>query len=477
MSREDKSGSIDSESSLEQENRSINASIKDDRSREKEPLLSISTFLTPNNQPPPDTWMVALVIFFILGIAMLLPWNVFITATSFFELKFAGSVVFDNFESFFSIAYNTTNLLTLVAMVKMAQFMSVTSRIYFSLFPTLIVFIVVTALVKVPIDAMDFFGITMLFVIICGLTAGLLGNGVFSLSAKFPFEYTAAAMNGQGLAGTAVALSQIFTTLVATEGDPSEDSIELSALLYFLVAVIVLVVSIMAFLTLVKLPIFKYYNGRENDVDRLERNGLKPANEYVDNSWAAQLIVLKKIWKSAYSVCYNFTVTLAIFPTIIASIAPVTEDSSSRIFKDLFVPFAFLLFNVGDLIGRVTAGKTPLPHVNWICLLSTLRSIFFFLFLCSNVILRDPNGDIIENSLPLLFPNDYVYWTFVMLFSISNGYVASASMIVGPRLVDDLEKEKAGSWMIFFLVLGLTIGSFASFGLRSILCQCNPFSS
>jgi len=47
---------------------------------------------------PKDRYYLAQGIFFLIGVGMLFPWNVFITATSFFELKFFGSPFYDNFE-------------------------------------------------------------------------------------------------------------------------------------------------------------------------------------------------------------------------------------------------------------------------------------------------------------------------------------------------------------------------------------------
>jgi len=64
---------------------------------ENQPLLTSAA----SDQPPlipKDKYYLAQAIFFLIGVGMLFPWNVFITATSFFELKFIGSPFYDNFE-------------------------------------------------------------------------------------------------------------------------------------------------------------------------------------------------------------------------------------------------------------------------------------------------------------------------------------------------------------------------------------------
>jgi len=63
---------------------------------ETQPLLRPSVLPPPG--VPKDRYYLAQAIFFLIGVGMLFPWNVFITATSFFELKFKGSPFFDNFE-------------------------------------------------------------------------------------------------------------------------------------------------------------------------------------------------------------------------------------------------------------------------------------------------------------------------------------------------------------------------------------------
>ncbi|KAI8059198.1 hypothetical protein BC940DRAFT_181052 [Gongronella butleri] len=56
-------------------------------------------------------------VFFLYGIAMLLPWNVFITASEFFMHRFAGSEYQETFQSYFSTYFTTTNLIMFVYLI------------------------------------------------------------------------------------------------------------------------------------------------------------------------------------------------------------------------------------------------------------------------------------------------------------------------------------------------------------------------
>ena len=67
---------------------------------------------------PVDTGYVAYLIFFLMGAGTLLPWNIFINAAPYFKVRFAGTHFSDNFESFFGIGFNITNVLGLWLLTK-----------------------------------------------------------------------------------------------------------------------------------------------------------------------------------------------------------------------------------------------------------------------------------------------------------------------------------------------------------------------
>jgi hypothetical protein len=98
----------------------------------------------------------------------------------------------------------------------------------------------------------------------------LLSGGLFGLAAVFPPIYTGALMNGQGLAGLVVSISDILTLLSESptnfcDSTSSTNSsatstcgdfyVETSALAYFLIATIILASCIVAFFVLQNLSI------------------------------------------------------------------------------------------------------------------------------------------------------------------------------------------------------------------------------
>jgi hypothetical protein len=173
------------------------------------------------------------------------------------------------------------------------------------------------------------------------------------------------------------------------------------------------------------------------------------------------LRVLKVIRIPAFSVWFVFTVTIALFPSItVFLISHQHCQSNDRFFNDLFVPFFFVLFNLGDFMGRVFAGSFGLLFTAenvWIPALC--RLVYFPLFLLCNIS---------NSQLPVVFSHDAWPIFFMITFAVSNGYVANNCMMIGPTLVKNEDKPLAATIMIFCLTAGLLGGACVSFGATAL---------
>ena len=166
--------------------------------------------------------------------------------------------------------------------------------------------------------------------------------------------------------------------------------------------------------------------------------------------------VFKQIRVPSLSVFSVFAVTIGLFPSLIVLLESENKcKNDSRFYNDLYVPFFFLLFNLFDLIGRVTAGAiAPLFTVNTVWIASAARLVFFPLFLFCNIA---------DSQLPVLFKSDAFPILFMILMAFSNGYVASLCMMMGAGSVPPKDAPVAGTIMVFSLTCGLCMGACLSF--------------
>ncbi|KAF9344388.1 hypothetical protein BGX34_005738 [Mortierella sp. NVP85] len=183
------------------------------------------------------------------------------------------------------------------------------------------------------------------------------------------------------------------------------------------------------------------------------------------------------------SITLVFALTLSLFPSLTGLVESTnTEEHRSRLTGDLFVPFHFLMYNIGDWAGKA------LPSIVWFApntthptrrqqlryLFSALgRFIFIPIFLTSNLPIPAD-----KRLFPLLIHRDEVWFFLVFLFALSNGYLGSIVMMVGPSCVLGGEKKaRAGVRLGFWLTTGLALGSVASFGVRKLMCARGGCSS
>ena len=130
---------------------------------------------------------------------------------------------------------------------------------------------------------------------------------------------------------------------------------------------------------------------------------------------------------------------------------------------DFFVTVCcFLLFNIGDFLGRCLASWIKMPGSGpigrSILLISALsRVVFIPLFMYCNAA---PS----QRHLPIVFHSDADYIMFMVFFSVSNGYLGNLCMILGPKTSVSSElQETTAMVLVACLVLGTGSGSFFSY--------------
>uniref|UniRef100_A0A7N6B606 Solute carrier family 29 member 1a n=1 Tax=Anabas testudineus TaxID=64144 RepID=A0A7N6B606_ANATE len=402
---------------------------------------------------PRDKYHAVWIILFILGLGTLLPWNFFMTATMYFtsRLKNPPTSLSPNQTANETQGVDTrsvleskfNNVMTLCAMVPLLIFTCLNSfihqripqklRISGSLAVILVVFLLTAVLVKVDMAPLPFFTLTMIKIVCINSFGAVLQGSLFGLAGILPASYTTPIMSGQGLAGAFAAFSMICAL---ASGSALQDS----AFGYFITACVVILLAIMSYLTLPRMEFFQYYMDSNN------------AGRSADEENKMDLLK-----KGTYSHRCSSRKTTNFFNHS-------NPQRFSSNLKTYFIPVAcFLLFNLMDWAGRSLTAVCMVPGKDsiWLPVLVGLRVIFIPLFMLCNVQPR--------SYLPVPFHHDAWYIIFMILFSFSNGYLASLCMCFGPKKVAPHQAETAGAIMAFFLSLGLALGAAVSFAFRAMI--------
>lgn len=439
---------------------------------------------------PRDKYNSVWLIFFILGLGSLLPWNFFMTATMYFtsRLKDVPTVRSSNQtanetagDSRNVLESKFNNVMTLCAMVPLLIFTCLNSfihqripqklRISGSLTVILVVFLVTAIVVKVELAPLPFFVLTMVKIVCINSFGAIFQSSLFGLAGILPASYTTPIMSGQGLAGTFAAFSMICALASGSE-------LQDSAFGYFITACVVILLAIMSYLALPKMEFFQYCMessgcapsaDEENKMDLLKKESeaeKRPVVNLMEDETkptSSVFNIFKQIWVMALSVCFIFTVTIGVFPAVTVDVKSTVAGESA--WKKYFIPVScFLLFNVMDWAGRSLTAVCMWPGKDsiWLPILVGLRVVFIPLFMLCNVQPR-------VISQTVWFSHDAWYIIFMIFFSFSNGYLASLCMCFGPKKVSQHEAETAGAIMAFFLSLGLALGAAVSFGFRAAI--------
>ncbi|XP_008427404.1 equilibrative nucleoside transporter 1-like isoform X3 [Poecilia reticulata] len=320
---------------------------------------------------PQDRFHAVWIIFFILGLGTLLPWNFFMTATMYFTSRLKDPMAKNNSNvtterSVLESKFN--NVMTLCAMVPLLIFTCLNSfihqripqklRISGSLAVIFLVFMVTAIMAKVDVEPVPFFTLTMIKIICINSFGAVLQGSLFGLAGILPASYTTPIMSGQGLAGTFAAFSMICAL---ASGSKLQDS----AFGYFITACVVILLAITSYFMLPKMEFFQYYMesnrpapsaDEENKMDLLKKENQdekRPGTDLMEeesSGGTSVFNIFKQIWVMALSVCFIFTVTIGIFPAVTAD---VVSTVANKTWGTYFIPVScFLLFNVMDWAGR-----------------------------------------------------------------------------------------------------------------------------
>ncbi|XP_028844403.1 equilibrative nucleoside transporter 3 [Denticeps clupeoides] len=408
---------------------------------------------------PDDTYNLVYIIFFILGIGSLLPFNFFITAKQYWQFKLSngsdpagpGQSLSDYFEGYLAIASTVPSVLSLLLNYLLVNRLSPSVRILSSLFVILAVFVGTTALVKVNMSGhgAQFCAGTLASMALLSGFSNVFCGSIFGISGYFPIRISQALISGQAMGGTLSATASLVDLAVASD-------VTNSALVYFLTADLFILLCMILYLVLPKLSYSSYYLSLASG-----GAGVLP-NRDSDQENSSSVVsvpplqpILKKTWLLGLCVFYVFFISIIIFPAVSSGIQSMDKESGSPWTTTYFVPLtSFLLYNVADFCGRQATAWVQVPGpTSWTLPVMVLSRTFLVpLFMFCNFQPR-------YHLHKVFFAHDIFPVVFVSLLGLTNGYLGTLPMIYGPKMVPRELAEAAGVIMSFFLTLGLAMGS------------------
>ena len=389
--------------------------------------------------------------------------NMFLAAFPYFAYRFESSDwLVSHFPSAITSVSTFTNLACIGLLTLLQAGASYPSRITISLMINMVIFtlLAISTVLFRQVSASLYFGFLIVIVFSASLACGFSQNGVFAYASGFGIgEYTQAVMTGQAVAGVLPCVAQIVLVYSVPsdadlKGGAGQESPK-SAFAFFLTATGVSAIALTAFL----LVLFRRHGERAGEAKgKLDAiDGAEEEERIERKSVVIWTLFLKLRWL-ALAVFLDFGLTM-LFPVLTQKIQSVRNaDTAPRLFQPVcFVPLAFLLWNFGDLLGRLStlipqlAASVEYPRM--LFLIAALRVLFIPLYFLCNV---DGQGAAVNS--------DVFYLLFVQFFfGLSNGVVGSICMMGASHWVDVHEREAAGGFMGFMLVGGLTVGSLLSF--------------
>lgn len=418
--------------------------------------------------------------FTVIGIALLWPWNCFLTASAYYgdRLVHQPSLVKTYSSTMMAVS-------TLVSMVynyilsQKQQGVNYKSRINLGLFLTIGVFIFMafTCVMDLFIRMNDYvyFSGLMLMVLVSAMATCLAQNGTMATVNVLGQIFMNAVMVGQAIAGTLPSLALIVSILLVGErgaknADASEGDDDYYVQKNFGLFVYYITASLVSVASIALLALTGYYkkdnmykalsqlSREEGQAGEAEEQD-EPPLDLMQEKYVPFGLLWSKLKLIVLTIFLTFCIALA-FPVFASVVESNHVSSSHRFFKkSIFIPFIYLVWNLGDLSGRVLCGapgsKILVQNPKTLIWYSIARLGFIPLFMTCNI---HP-----QSTSPVI-PSDVWYIALQFLFGFSNGQLAtSCFMTVGDHCDDDDEREAAGGFTSVFLSSGLAAGSLLSY--------------
>ncbi|SCU96440.1 LAMI_0F06568g1_1 [Lachancea mirantina] len=382
--------------------------------------------------------------FLLLGVALLWPWNSFLSATSYFQQDvFGGTSIYAKIYVSTMMSISTISSVVINLWLSRRQH-SYSQRVVRGLVWEVLVFGSLCALVSLHklLPQGVVFSILMILVLVSAAGTAMTQNGCMAIANLFGSEFSQAVMMGQAVAGFLPSIALFGLSFI---GEVKSQS-SLGIFVFFLTTVLISIAATVAY--------------RAGKVGACDSSDLAPPHSYEDQNKQNTVpfaVLYSKLKYVVLAIFTAFVVTLT-FPVFAAN----TLVMGLPLHNSQFIPLVFTIWNLGDLYGRSISDHWVFQSTfftPWkIFLYSVGRFLLVPIFFFFNI-----NGTSHTSNRVL---SDMCYLLLQFIFGVTNGNVVSISFMKVPTLLQtDQERKAAGGFTNIFLSTGLALGSVVSYGL------------
>ena len=360
---------------------------------EDSPLLSLrgrtrySTFAVNKRKsiPPKDNYNMVYIVFCLMGMSTMLPWNFFTALTLFWNYKFRD-VSYKNltnnhqtepeqtdlqkqFTSYLSIASNIPNAIFVIFNAIYGAQYSSWKRINISNGAMIMLFIIISGLAATNSDDWQklFLFLILTIVIMVSSFASVFTGSIFGLAGKFPTKYMSGAMLGQSVGAVFPAIAVIIILAL----DIQAKDVGFTC---FILATAFLILGIVAFNLANGSIFFRYFSHssvRKTSKTRkisesrdMESNNNSANSKSLPSTNFFHLFIRAKMY--CLAIFFTSFFTLSVYPSLTVLVehyGPNSEMSNSATKWETvyFTPITnFLLCSIGDSLGRILANSFQL---------------------------------------------------------------------------------------------------------------------
>ena len=400
---------------------------------------------TKNNQNSWSTLTFSL--FVVLGIASVTPFFMFVTATSFFESKFNNSTpdIQQNYQNYFQTGAIITDVLFSFMTVPLARFIEIPKLVYFSNSVMLGMFALTAALAQVDSNtwAREFFYLTEGIFCVMSASSSIYISSIFAISSSLDPVYIFAFLVGHSLSGIIAAVLSIVTLSI-----PGIDFVG-AGFWYFVAASVILLFS---------LVLFTMFHCHLNQTEKTRKQyQTMSGSDSTEGEKTPILRLLKDTLVHGYSCFFTRYITMLLFPAVLSTLKS-TSNPESPWASRYFLPVSlFLVFNVGDLVGRFAARAVEFPGRRLNPWYTTARVVFVLLTVMCNLQPR-------SNSAPVWFKHDVIPTILVLFLSVTNGQIFTLCFKYAAEIgVSKVDKAAIGTIMSVHAALGRVLGSLSTY--------------